>query len=188
MDGFKEVENLRDEIARLKTENRALKIAVDELERIVDRDTLTPLFNRRYFLSELVKRKALLSRHNVQSALLFVDVDDLKIINDEHGHAAGDFALIEIAQRLVDNVRTSDIVARMGGDEFALLLDHVDEMSMQEKAETLRQALASRPADYNGVELNLSASIGGVMIAPDESESEMLARADKEMYRFKRGG
>lgn len=177
--------DLRAEIERLTRENRSLRIAVAELERIVDRDTLTPLFNRRYFINELIKRKALLARHKVQTALLFVDVDDLKAINDAHGHAAGDFALIEIARRLADNVRSSDIVARIGGDEFALLLDHVTEKSMQLKTEQLRIAITIDTADYNGVELQLSASIGGIMITPEESESDLLARADREMYQIK---
>ena len=176
---------LRAEIERLTRENHALRIAVSELERIVDRDTLTPLFNRRYFINELIKRKALLNRHSVQTALLFVDVDGLKAINDEHGHTAGDFALIEIAQRLSDNVRSSDIVARIGGDEFALLLDHVTERGMHQKTEHLRIAISIDPADYNGIALNLSASIGGIMITPEESENDLLARADREMYRIK---
>lgn len=180
-----EAKELRAEINRLALENHALRIAVAELERIVDRDTLTPLFNRRYFINELIKRKALLARHKVRTALLFVDVDELKTINDQYGHAAGDFALIEIARRLSDNVRSSDIVARIGGDEFALLLDHVSDSSMQQKTDQLRIAISIEPADYNGVHLHLSASIGGIMITPEESESDLLARADREMYRIK---
>lgn len=184
-EGLKDDMDLRAEISRLTRENHALRISVAELERIVDRDTLTPLFNRRYFINELIKRKALLNRHKVQTALLFVDVDNLKAINDAHGHAGGDFALIEIARRLAENVRSSDIVARIGGDEFAMLLDHVTESSMLKKTEKLGVAVSFEPANYNGALLNLSASIGGIMITPDESESDLLARADREMYRIK---
>lgn len=180
-----ELEALRLEVQRLTRENRGLKIAVAELERIVDRDTLTPLFNRRYFINALIKRKARLLRHQEPCALLFVDVDGLKSINDAHGHGAGDFALIEISERLKANIRNTDIAARMGGDEFALLLDHVDEEAAHEKGVSLYKAITETPAIYHGQPLHLSASIGCIMITAEEHEDDLIARADREMYRIK---
>ncbi len=180
-----ELEELRAEVQRLTRENRGLKMAVAELERIVDRDTLTPLFNRRYFINALIKRKARLERHDEPCALLFVDVDSLKAINDAHGHGAGDFALIEIAERLKASIRQTDIAARMGGDEFAVLLDQVDEAGAQEKGESLCRAIADQPAVFNDVPLDLSVSIGFIMINADEHEDDLVARADQAMYRAK---
>lgn len=178
-------EALRRQVQELLRENQTLKIAIAELERIVDRDTLTPLYNRRYFMLALVKRKARLQRHNVPCALLYVDVDGLKAINDAHGHAAGDFALLHVAAMLKHNIRTSDIAARIGGDEFALLLDHVDEEMAQDKGKRLNDAIAGADIDFNGNRFGLSASIGCIMIAHDENEHQLLARADREMYRVK---
>lgn len=180
-----ETEALRRQVEDLLRENQTLKIAVAELERIVDRDTLTPLYNRRYFMHALIKRRARLQRHNVPCALLYVDVDGLKAINDAHGHAAGDFVLLRIAELLKFNIRASDIAARLGGDEFALLLDHVDEATAQDKGQKLNQAIAAAQIEFAGRTFGLSASIGCIMITPDESEDQLLARADQEMYRVK---
>ncbi len=180
-----ELAALRQEVQRLTRENRGLKIAVGELERIVDRDTLTPLFNRRYFINALIKRKALLERSDDPCALLFVDVDGLKLINDAHGHGAGDFALIEVAERLKANIRANDIAARMGGDEFALLLDHVDEETARQRGDQLASVIGGEPADYHGKPIALSISVGCIMITADEHEDDLVARADQEMYRVK---
>src|SRR3546814_11683555 len=90
---------LRRERDALRRENRVLKIAVAELERVSERDTLTPLFNRRYFLTAIHHRMARFERHAERAAVVFIDVNQLKYINDSFGHAAGDFALMEIAKR-----------------------------------------------------------------------------------------
>lgn len=180
-----ETEMLRLEVQNLLRENQTLKIAVAELERIVDRDTLTPLYNRRYFMHALIKRKARLQRHKQPCALVYIDVDGLKGINDAHGHAAGDFALLRVADLLKNNIRASDIAARLGGDEFALLLDHVDEAAAQEKGQRLNEVISNTQIDFSGRSFGLSASIGCIMITPDENEDQLLARADKEMYRVK---
>ncbi len=174
-----ELAALRQEVQRLTRENRGLKIAVGELERIVDRDTLTPLFNRRYFINALIKRKALLQRSDEPCALLFVDVDGLKLINDAHGHGAGDFALIEVAERLKANIRGSDIAARMGGDEFALLLDQVDEATARERGDQLCRVIEEKPADYQGTPIKLSISVGCIMVTADEHEDDLVALAER---------
>lgn len=180
-----ELEMLRLEVQNLLRENQTLKIAVAELERIVDRDTLTPLYNRRYFMHALIKRRARLQRHNQPCALLYIDVDGLKSINDAHGHAAGDFALLRVAELLRANIRASDIAARIGGDEFALLLDQLDEQAALEKGQRLNTVLSQTRIDFSGRTFELSASIGCIMITPNENEDQLLARADKEMYRVK---
>ncbi len=179
---------LRIEIARLRRENRALSIALAEMERVAERDMLTPLFNRRYFLSALHQRIARVERNGERIVLIFVDVDRLKAINDRYGHAAGDFALIEIAERLNAMMRSDDILARIGGDEFGILLDNVGASEARSKLRRLAAAIEQEPCVYDGHPIAVSAAFGMTTIAPGVSSEELLGRADAEMYRAKRHG
>lgn len=179
---------LRQEIARLKRENRALSIALAEMERVAERDMLTPLFNRRYFLSALHQRIARVDRYGDRVVLIYVDVDGLKTINDRFGHAAGDFALIEIANRLSAVMRASDVLARIGGDEFGILLDQVSANEARGKMRRFAATISDDPVDYDGNEIALSATFGMTMITPGAAAEELIGRADSEMYRAKRGG
>ena len=178
--------SLRMELARLKSENKALSIALEEMERVAQRDMLTPLFNRRYFLSALHQRIARVERYQDRVALVYVDVDDLKAINDRHGHAAGDFALIEIADRLSGAMRTTDVLARIGGDEFGILMDNVSQADAQVKIRRLAETIAATPTSFNGEDLSLSAAFGLTMIVAGQSAEDLMGRADAEMYRAKR--
>src|SRR3546814_7486440 len=126
--GFAPIDSLEDELRALRRErdalrreNRVLKIAVVELERVSERDTLTPLFNRRYFLTAIHQRIARFERHAESAAVVFADLNQLKYINDSFGHAAADFALLEFANRLLASHRASDVAARHGGDEVGPL-------------------------------------------------------------------
>src|SRR3546814_8450377 len=114
----------RDELRR---ENRVLKIAVAELERVSERDTLPPLFNRRYFLTAIHQRIARFERHAESAAIVFADLNQLKYINDRFGHSAGDFALLEFANQQIASIRTGDAAARIGGAEFGLIPDQPSE-------------------------------------------------------------
>ncbi|WP_260581462.1 GGDEF domain-containing protein [Sphingopyxis sp. PET50] len=133
---------LRRERDALRRENRILKIAVAELERVSERDTLTPLFNRRYFLTAIHQRIARFERHAESAAVVFADVNQLKYINDSYGHAAGDFALIQIAERLLASIRSTDVAARIGGDEFGLILDQSTEAGARTQVERLCEVLS----------------------------------------------
>ena len=179
---------LRQEIARLKRENRALSIALAEMERVAERDMLTPLFNRRYFLSALHQRIARVDRFGDRVVLIYVDVDGLKKINDRFGHAAGDFALIEIANRLAGVMRVSDVLARIGGDEFGILLDQVGAGEARGKMRRFAATIGDDPVEYDGHKIQLSATFGMTMITPGAAAEELIGRADSEMYRAKRGG
>src|SRR3546814_10210262 len=137
-----------------------LRIANSELERVVERDTLTPLYNRRYFINAVNDRLKRLGRYGTRSILVFADVDGLKRINDTHGHNAGDYALIHIARLLAENVRTTDIVARIAGDEFALLLEELTRSEAQAKIERLKVAISRSECYFNGARLTLGASFG----------------------------
>jgi diguanylate cyclase (GGDEF)-like protein len=125
------------------------------------------------------------SRYHEHSAMLYVDLDGLKIINDSFGHSAGDKALIEVAGMLVGGVRKSDFVARIGGDEFAILLVHSDEANAHDTAKRLVDMIAGCDFSHDGDALPLSVAIGVAMITGDDTPDEVIARADEEMYRRK---
>ena len=180
-----QLRELRRERDALRRENRILKIAVAELERVSERDTLTPLFNRRYFLTAIHQRLARFARDAQGAAVVFIDVNQLKQINDSYGHAAGDFALMEIAKRLADSIRATDVAARIGGDEFGLILDQSTEEGARVQINRLRHVLSALPAIYDGQDIALSACFGIAMLQTGMTESDILAAADRDMYRSK---
>lgn len=170
---------LRKELARLRLQNA-------ELEQLVVRDTLTPLYNRRYFRTSLVERVSRVARYGARAVVLFVDVDNMKAINDAHGHAAGDFVLMHVARLLSGAIRASDVAARIGGDEFALILDEMDEEQAVRKMAALRALIRDSECRFGGVILPLSASFGATMVGPDDNDAQIVARADGAMYEQKR--
>src|SRR6476659_9915631 len=123
---------LMDEIARLRGDVARLETRVAELDREAHLDVLVPVANRRGLVRTLDMMIARYERHDTPAALLFVDVDGLKSLNDAFGHSAGDAALIHLTEMMVASVRQTDMVARIGGDEFAILLDHADEKNAEE--------------------------------------------------------
>lgn len=181
-----DVPALEQEVIALRNELRLLQLANEELERLVVRDTLTPLFNRRHFIACLAERLGRLERYGTQSALVFVDVNGMKLINDTYGHSAGDFALLHVARLLAGSVRSTDIAARVGGDEFALLLDGVDEGGALDKAASLASAIAENECRFGDHSLPLSASFGCTALRPGDSDFAAIARADMAMYAAKR--
>ena len=110
------------EIERLKADIAQAQRTIAELEARADVDPLLDILNRRGFERELKRSLAYLQRYNGEAALLFIDLDGFKAVNDRHGHAAGDALLKAVARELVGHVRASDVVARLGGDEFGVLL------------------------------------------------------------------
>src|SRR3712207_6418853 len=156
-----------------------------ELERLADTDTLTPLPNRRRFLRELERVVSQSNRHGTPAAVLYIDLNGLKRVNDRHGHFAGDAALIHVARLLQGLIRTSDVVARIGGDEFGLILDHLDHNSAIETAERLARCIAASPLDVGGTSVALKASIGVATILAGDSAEDVMQRADRNMYRAK---
>lgn len=180
-----QLRDMRRERDALRRENRILKIAVAELERVSERDTLTPLFNRRYFLTAIHQRIARFERHAESAAIVFADLNQLKRINDSLGHAAGDFALLEVAKRMQESIRSTDVAARIGGDEFGLILDQSSEAVARAQVERLQHVLAATPAVYDGHAITLSACFGVAMLRTGMTESDILAAADRDMYSCK---
>lgn len=177
---------LVEEIARLRAELARSEKRIDELDRLAHRDSLVGLPNRRSFIANLERVIARADRHDDPAAVLFVDVDGLKAVNDRFGHDAGDQALVYVGSLLSETVRAGDLVARLGGDEFAVLLEHADELSAWQLALRVTESLdESRSFCVNGVCLPLSAAVGVAVIHPDDTAESVLKRADQEMYRLK---
>ena len=170
------------EIARLRGLVAKLEVRCAELDRLAHLDSLVPLPNRRGFIRQLDLGIARVERYGEPAAMLFVDLDGLKMINDCFGHDAGDRALGHVATLLVAGVRQSDCVGRLGGDEFGVLLDHSDERNAADTAERLVDAVAGELFEVDGVAVPLSVAIGMTMIEAGDTAAAVLARADQAMY------
>ena len=178
-------ERLIEEVGRLRAQVAQLQARVEQLDQLAHQDSLIDMPNRRGFMRALERFVDRCKRYDEPSAMLFVDLDGLKMINDTFGHQAGDEALILVAELLVDGVRRSDVVARIGGDEFGILLAHADEASALETAARLVNVIADCDFMHEGDALPLSVAIGVGMIGPDDCPQTVMARADEEMYRRK---
>lgn len=177
---------LVEEIGRLNAELAKREARLAELDRLAHRDPLVDLPNRRSFFSRLQTLIARVEREGCVAALLFVDVDGLKTINDRFGHNAGDRVLAEVARLLVRSVRKDDFVARLAGDEFGILLEQSDEMVAWQTALRVVETIEDSEFRMSGVRLPLSVATGVGFIQPGDTPDTALARADKEMYRLKR--
>ena len=174
-----------EEAFRLYDELAAARARIQELERLADTDTLTPLPNRRAFMREVARTVEAVMRHGTSAAVAFVDIDSMKAINDRWGHQAGDAALCHVAEILSRSVRGTDLVARIGGDEFGLLLDRLDEHGAASKAAALVAAIAAEPVDLGPVSVEVGVSLGLAMVEPGDTVEAVLARADARMYAAK---
>jgi diguanylate cyclase (GGDEF)-like protein len=180
-----DAESLVAEIVRLRGQVAQLNERVEQLDRLAHQDTLIDLPNRRGFMRALERLIDRAQRYGHGAAMLFVDLDGLKMINDTFGHRAGDEALIQVAQLLSGGVRRSDVVARIGGDEFGILLESADEENAHETANRLVDLICDCEFSHEGVSLPLSVAIGVGMIDGEDSADDVMARADEEMYRRK---
>jgi diguanylate cyclase (GGDEF)-like protein len=176
-----EIDEMRKEVGRLKAR-------LVEAEGLADRDALTPLLNRRAFVRELARVIAFIQRYGGPASLIYFDLDGFKAVNDRFGHAAGDRALVTVAERLSANVRESDIVGRMGGDEFAVILVHADIVTATAKAQGLVDAIEQEPAQVGEWLVPLKISYGVRKIIPGMNPEQVLAAADAAMYARKRSG
>ncbi len=173
---------LADENALLRAALAEMRDRLAELEQLADSDTLTPLPNRRRFIRELERVVGQANRHGTPAAVLYVDLDSLKAINDAYGHFAGDAALIHVARLLAGLIRSTDVAARIGGDEFALILDHLDHNSAIETADRIARCIAANPLDIGGTDVALQASIGTATIMAGDTVDDVMQRADRNMY------
>jgi diguanylate cyclase (GGDEF)-like protein len=176
---------LVDEIRRLRSQLAEREAQIAELDAIAHVDSLVHLPNRRSFVTSVDRVIARVQRSDVDAALIYVDVDGLKEINDRFGHNAGDETLVHIARVIVDNVRNTDLVGRLAGDEFAVLLEDTDELTAWHAAARIAESMESSECCVEQVRIPLSVAVGVAVILPDDSAATALGRADKEMYRIK---
>ena len=174
-----EIDDLRGEVGRLKAK-------LVEVEGLADKDALTPLLNRRALLRELTRIRTFSQRYGSPASLAYFDLDGLKSVNDRFGHAAGDAALNTVAERLLANVRASDLVGRMGGDEFAVILVQADKSAAEAKAQALAKAVEIEPLRFGDWSAPLHVSWGVAEITADTDPEALVALADAEMYTRKR--
>ena len=173
---------LAGEVERLERELEAARSRMAALEARADVDPLTDVLNRRGFERELRRSLAYVKRYWPSAALLYLDLDGFKSVNDRHGHAAGDAVLKAVAMVLNRYVRASDLVARLGGDEFAVLLWNIGEADAGRKALAIEAAIARTTATHAGATLSVGASAGAALLLPLDQPADVLDRADRAMY------
>jgi diguanylate cyclase (GGDEF)-like protein len=177
---------LAKEVDALKAELETARARLAELESRVDEDPLTGLLNRRGFTRALQRALAFARRYGAAAALLYLDLDKFKPINDRHGHAAGDWVLGRVARLIMGNVRASDVVGRLGGDEFAVLLWNASPEQAAQKARTLEAIIDGERFEKDGKHHTVALSAGVIALAKEDTVEAALARADQAMYARKR--
>ncbi len=177
-----EVGALRQELARLAGELQAMRAHAARLEALAHEDPLTGVCNRRGFLRDLARALAHLTRYGTPAAVILLDLDRFKPINDAHGHAVGDGVLAHLAGLLRANLRASDTIGRLGGDEFALVVWRISPGAAVGKAEALEAIVAASPFVFAGGSVPLAVSAGVAVLSADDTPESVLARADAAMY------
>jgi diguanylate cyclase (GGDEF)-like protein len=177
---------LMGEVDKLRREAAQANARSAHLERLADQDSLIPVFNRRAFVRELGRMQSFAERYDQPSSLVYFDANGLKNVNDTHGHAAGDALLAHIARVLVANVRDTDVVGRLGGDEFGVILTYMDKPLADEKAASLAQRVEESALDWRGVAIRPSVAWGVYTFRGGDDIARLLESADREMYERKR--
>lgn len=181
------LQSLMEEVGKLRAELAQTRARIGELEELADADPLVGVLNRRAFVRELNRALAMVERYGAPSSLVFADLNDLKVINDKWGHAAGDAALSHVATILAANIRQTDAVGRLGGDEFGIILTQADQETAREKATTLAGLVEAVGVQWRDKTFKARISCGVVEIKRGSSADEALETADSEMYRVKKG-
>lgn len=177
---------LAAEVDALKAQLTAERVRNAELETRVDEDPLTGLLNRRGFLKALERSLAYARRYRTSAALLFLDLDGFKAVNDKHGHAAGDWVLGRVGRMIAGAVRASDVAGRVGGDEFTVILWNLDETQARTKARALETLIEESDFSQGGRRYALGLSAGFTMLSDSDTSEAALVRADEAMYARKR--
>jgi len=177
---------VREVIAGLTSEIGHLRTRLESLETVADQDSLLPILNRRAFVREMARIMAFADRYDLTTSLVYFDLDSLKAINDTDGHAAGDAALRHVAAVIAGNVRKSDVVGRLGGDEFGVILPKADLPLADKKAGALAKLLTAQPFLWQGKVRSLTMAYGIHTFARGDDPEAAIAAADKAMYVVKR--
>ncbi len=164
---------------------------IDSLVELSSRDALTGLSNRRTFELALAREIDRVARSGEPALMLSLDIDHFKRVNDEHGHPAGDLAIRAVAEILVETVRPMDLVARVGGEEFAIILPNCAAHFGEAVAERIRRRVQATPVRGSaGQDLRITVSVGGAYAPPwvRSTPALWLSRADHQLYRAKASG
>lgn len=180
------------DITELKDKEHALGELNRDLGRLANTDSLTGASNRRHFLAAAEAETERAQRYGLPLAMIALDVDRFKHLNDRFGHATGDVALKELVQRLNGKLRANDTLGRLGGEEFSILLPHTGELEAYELAQRLCADIAAHSIEVQEesqeIDIHVTCSFGVAEFSSDETLSALLARADKALYRAKRMG
>ena len=171
-----------------RAELSATRREVAELRDLAMHDPLTGLPNRRHFEMSMASRIAELAGYGRRFGLLIADIDRFKLVNDRHGHAAGDVALRTVARTLLKSSRAGDDIARFGGEEFALTIAGVDEPALRAIADRFRALVEQTRVQTDGLDLVVTISLGGAMAEIGDTAEVIFERADAALYQAKEGG
>lgn len=177
---------LLNEVRRLRGELEQSHKRIAFLETLSDQDALLPLINRRAFVRELSRFLSFAERYGTPGCVLYLDLDEMKRVNDAYGHAAGDALLKHVADLLLANLRSSDIVGRLGGDEFGVILINASRPDAERKAGLLARRIAETPLHWQGEEIHASVSWGVYGFSGGDDVDGTLRAADEAMYANKR--
>jgi diguanylate cyclase (GGDEF)-like protein len=171
------------------SDDNELKL-LQQLYETSSRDALTGAFNRQHFTRLLATELSFAERHTAPLALMLLDLDHFKLVNDTHGHGAGDAVLRQVTKALMQRLRDGDSLARYGGEEFAVCLRGTDLRSSARMAERLRATVAAVPVLYEARPVPVTISIGCATLActTDNSADSLIAVADRRLYAAKHGG
>ena len=184
-DGSVVHEGVVQDVTELREAEEKLRRSEEQNRLLAATDPITGVWNRRRCTELIADEIAQVDRHGHTLSLLMLDVDYFKTVNDTYGHHAGDAVLFEIARRLIDGVRSTDAVARWGGEEFVVLLRNCDLADAVTTAEKLRQNIAGTPFAEVGT---ISVSVGAAQLHACEELGDLLRRADAALYRAKASG
>jgi len=187
-----DIERLREHNTLLRAELSTLRLKMMEVEQMADMDPLLPVFNRRALVREISRAVSLRTRYDLVTSVIYLDLNNFKTINDNFGHKTGDNVLQSVVKVLQSNIRECDILARIGGDEFVILLFETDICKAKEKANSINIALKSYDVNQEVVISDhlqcqtpvkpLSFSWGVAECECDQSMDEILSIADRQMY------
>jgi diguanylate cyclase (GGDEF)-like protein len=173
---------------KLNSQNDELQDMNDRLEKLSVTDGLTGLFNHRHFWNLLNTELTRVNLHGANLALVLLDLDDFKRVNDKFGHAVGDQLLLTIANVLRDTIRDTDIVARYGGEEFAVLLPDTDESGVQQVAEKIRASIEAIRFNVSETDIVLKVTVSIGVSVFRGNRREFFNAADRALYQSKAAG
>ena len=177
---------LMSEVDNMRKDLELAHRKISELEKLADQDSLLAISNRRAFVREMTRMISYSQRYGINSSLVYLDMNDLKKINDTYGHKAGDAALSHLANIIVHNLRDSDIVGRLGGDEFGIILPKATEETAKVKAQSLIDTITRTPMIWQDKKLTLKVAYGIHSLIGTESADQALDQADQNMYAHKK--